>query len=267
VPILTPDFITVNGCRLQYQWHNPPASEAPTIVFLHEGLGSITRWRDFPAALCARLGWGGLVYDRQGYGGSDPFLVPLLPRFMHHEALEVLPHVLDAFDISRPVLLGHSDGASIALIHAGSDPASPAALILEAPHVFVEPVTVTSIKAIRDSYRSTDLRARLERHHGSNVDRLFDSWSAIWLSDGFRDWNIAEYLPAIVAPTLVIQGRDDEYGTVRQVAAIAGGISGGVETLLIDSCRHSPHIDQREIVEAAVVRFLQGLPDGAFSTP
>ena len=205
------------------------------------------------------MGCRGLVYNRQGYGGSDPLRPPLSPRFMHHEALDVLPRVLDAFDVARPVLFGHSDGASIALVYAGSHPDSPAALILEAPHVFVEPVTVASIAAIRDSYRSTDLRARLERHHGSNVDLLFDSWATMWLSDEFRRWNIEEYLPAITSPTLVIQGKDDEYGTARQVDAIAAGVSGRVETLLLEDCRHSPHLDRREAVDAAVERFLEPL--------
>lgn len=228
-------------------------------MFLHEGLGSITRWRDFPAALCGRIGWGGLIYNRQGYGGSDPLRPPLPLQFMHREALDVLPRVLEAFGVAKPVLFGHSDGASIALIYAGSFPESPAALILEAPHVFVEPVTVASIAAIRDSYRSTNLRARLERHHGTNVDVLFESWVELWLSEEFRHWNIDEYLHAITAPTLVIQGKDDEYGTARQVEAVAGGVSGRVETQLLDGCRHSPHIDQREAVEAAAVRFLQRL--------
>ena len=259
LPALSTQFITVDGVRLEYQWHGPPASEAPTIVFLHEGLGSITRWRDFPAALCARMAWGGLVYNRQGYGGSDPLRPPLSPQFMHHQALHVLPRVLEAFGIARPVLFGHSDGASISLIYAGSRPDSPAALILEAPHVFVEPVTVTSIAAIHDSYRSTDLRARLERHHGSNVDLLFESWAGVWLSDEFRRWNIEEYLPTITSPTLVIQGTDDEYGTARQVEAVAAGVSGPVETHLLDGCRHSPHIDRRDALEAATVTFLQRL--------
>jgi pimeloyl-ACP methyl ester carboxylesterase len=257
VSTVAPQFIRIDGWRLQYQWHGATASEAPTIVFLHEGLGSISRWRDFPAALCARLGWSGLVYDRQGYGGSERFRAPLSTRFMHREALEVLPAVLDAFNIARPVLFGHSDGASIALIYAGSHPRSPAALILEAPHVFVEAVTIASIAAIRDLYRSTDLRARLARHHGTHVDTLFESWAATWLSDEFRGWNIEEYLPAITCPTLVIQGNDDQYGTSRQVDAVANAVSGRVETVLLDACGHSPHIDQRAAVEEASWRFLR----------
>ena len=258
MPTPIPQLITIDGCRLEYHWHGPPPSASPTIVFLHEGLGSITRWRDFPAALCARLGWGGLVYNRQGYGGSDPFRPPLPPRFMHHEALDVLPRVLDSFEISRPVLFGHSDGASIALIYCGSQPHSPAALIVEAPHVFVEPVTVASIAAVRDRYRSTDLRERLARHHGANVDTLFESWAATWLSDEFRDWNIETYLAAITCPTLVIQGANDEYGTARQVNAVANGVSGEVATVLLDACGHSPHIDQRDAVERLSWQFLNG---------
>jgi pimeloyl-ACP methyl ester carboxylesterase len=251
--------VTIDGCRLEYQWHGPPASEAPTIVFLHEGLGAITRWRDFPAALCARLEWGGLVYNRQGYGGSDPFGGPLTPRFMHREALEVLPRLLDIFAIVRPVLFGHSDGGSIALIYSGSGMAPPAGLVIEAPHVFVENLTVASIAEVRDSYGWSDLRERLERHHGTNVDTLFEAWTRIWLSDQFRHWSIEEYLPRITCPTLVIQGTDDEYGTLKQVNAIAAGVFGRIETVLLETCRHSPHIDQREAVETAAVTFLRQL--------
>lgn len=250
-------FVTVGGRRLEYEWHGPSPREAPTIVFLHEGLGAISRWRAFPAALCARLRWGGLVYNRQGYGGSDPFDEPLSPQFMHREALDVLPEVLAAFAVSRPVLFGHSDGGSIALIYAGSGKAVRA-LVLEAPHVFVEPLTVASIAMVRDSFASSaELRTGLGRHHGENTDRLFESWTRIWLSDEFRHWTIENILPGVACPTLVIQGRDDEYGTLRQVEAIAGAISGEVETLLLDNCGHSPHLDCRAAVETAAATFLE----------
>jgi pimeloyl-ACP methyl ester carboxylesterase len=176
---------------------------------------------------------------------------------MHREALEVLPRVLEAFEIARPILFGHSDGGSIALIYAGSCSTPPAALIAEAPHVFVEDVTVARIGELRDAYRSTSLRARLERHHGANVDRLFEGWTRTWLSTAFRDWNIEAYLPNVTCPVMVIQGTDDAYGTVEQVSAIAGAVAGGAQTLVLDACGHAPHIDQREKVLDATVTFLQ----------
>jgi pimeloyl-ACP methyl ester carboxylesterase len=221
------DIVTIDGCRLEYRWLGAPAHEVPTIVFLHEGLGSITQWRDFPSELCTRTGFGGLVYNRQGYGGSDA-LTSLPATFMHREALDVLPRVLDAFGITRPIFFGHSDGGSIA-----------------------------SIAALRDSYASTKLRERLARHHGENVDRLFTSWTDTWLSGEFRGWNIEQYLPDILFPTLVIQGRDDEYGTIKQVETIARSVKHGVETLMLDNCAHAPHIDCRDAVLEASVSFLQ----------
>jgi pimeloyl-ACP methyl ester carboxylesterase len=250
--------VSIDGVRLEYEWYGPAPSEAPTIVFLHEGLGSISRWRDFPAALCRRLGWGGLVYNRQGYGGSDAMSSPLTPQFLHREAIDVLPPILDAFAVTRPVIFGHSDGGSIALIYAASGVAPPRALVLEAPHVFVEDVTVASIAALRRAYRSSGtLSARLERHHGVNAGRLFSSWTDVWLSGAFRDWSIKEALSRITCAALVIQGRDDEYGTAEQVDAIAAGVSGPIETLLLDGCGHSPHLDRGDAVEAAAVRFLR----------
>ena len=225
-------------------------------MFLHEGLGAITRWRDFPAALCGQLGWGGLVYNRQGYGASDPLLEPLSSSFMHREALDVLPQLIEAFGIRDPTLFGHSDGASIALVHAGSG-RPVRALVLEAPHVFVEPVTVSSIAALREMYRSSDLRGRFARHHGSNADALFTFWTQVWLSEEFLSWNIEGYLPAVTCPTLVIQGKDDEYGTLRQVEAIRSAVSGPVDAVVLDACGHSPHLDQREAVEAASISFLR----------
>ena len=255
---MTPDLsgVTVDGVRLEYRWVGPSTADATTVVFLHEGLGSVTQWKDFPDALCARTGCRGLVYSRQGYGRSDPFDT-LSARFMHHEALDVLPRVLEAFEIRNPVLFGHSDGGSIALIYAGSAQMAVTALILEAPHVFVEDVTVARIAEVRDAYVSSGLRTRLERHHGANVDRLFNAWATAWLSDEFRGWNIEASLPGVACPALVIQGADDEYGTRRQVDAIAGGMSGQVTTLTLDDCGHAPHVEQPDKVMDASVAFLQ----------
>jgi len=251
---LTREFVTVDGCRLEYGWVGAAGEDAPTIVFLHEGLGSITQWKDFPAALCERTGCRGLLYNRRGYGGSDP--LELLPRdFMHHEALHVLPRLLDALRVERPVLFGHSDGGSIALIYAGSGQSSAAGLMLEAAHVFVEDVTVSRIAELKASYRSTDLRARLERHHGANVDRLFDQWTEAWLSPEFRSWNIEEYLGGVDCPVLVIQGREDEYGTLRQVNAMAEALP-DAETVVIDRCGHAPHIERPDEVLDATGEFL-----------
>ena len=250
------EYAEIDGCRLEYRWVGAPANQGRTIVFLHEGLGSIAQWRDFPAELCARTNCNGLIYNRQGYGGSDPF-EQLPTTFMHREALEVLPRVLEAFDIARPVLFGHSDGGSIALIYAASAQRFPAALILEAPHVFVEDLTVASIAALRETSRLSKLREGLARHHGEHVDRLLDGWIGTWLSGEFRTWNIANVLPKITSPTLVIQGRDDEYGTMAQVSAIADAAAGPVESLALSKCGHAPHIDQREAVLQASVAFLQ----------
>ena len=251
------DFVHVDGVRLEFAWHGPPPAAAATLVFLHEGLGSITQWRDFPAELCGRLGCGGLVYNRCGHGRSDALSAPRSIEFMHEEAKTVLPQLLEMFEIRRPLLVGHSDGASIALIYAGSV-GDPCALVLEAPHVFVEEVTVTRIAELRDLYRTTDLRTRLARHH-TNVDSLFQFWTDVWLRPEFRGWTIEPYLPHVTCPTLVLQGRQDEYGTDRQVSAVTSAIGGRCEAILLDRCAHAPHIDQRAMVTDIVAQFIRHL--------
>jgi pimeloyl-ACP methyl ester carboxylesterase len=251
----SPQQVSIAGHRLECLSIGPRSSTAPTLVFLHEGLGSVSLWRDFPEALCHQTGCGGLAYSRWGHGNSAGLDRPRSVRFMHDEALIVLPQLLDAFEILRPILIGHSDGGSIALIYSGSRPGSPAGLILEAPHVFVEDLTVSSIAQLRDRYATTDLRARLGRHH-ANVDSLFRDWTNIWLSPEFRAWNIEEFLPAVRARTLLIQGLDDEYGTSRQVDTIASAISAPSETLMLGACGHAPHMDQRAAVETAMARFI-----------
>ena len=254
-----PDYVSIDGARLEYKWHGPPPADAPTLVFLHEGLGSVSQWRNFPAELCARLGCSGLVYSRCGHGRSDALTAPRSVGFMHDEAITVLPRLLDVFEVRRPILVGHSDGASIALIHAGSGAGDPFALVLEAPHVFVEDVTITRITELRETYRSGDLRTKLARHHGGNVDTLFEYWTDVWLRPEFRRWNIEEYLPDVRCPTLVIQGKQDEYGTDRQVSTLVAALGGRCEGIMLDHCGHSPHIDQGVTTCDIMARFIRGL--------
>jgi pimeloyl-ACP methyl ester carboxylesterase len=251
------DYVSVDGARLEYIWHGPPPAQAPTLVFLHEGLGSISRWRNFPAELCSRLGCGALVYSRCGHGKSDALAAPRTIRFMHEEATDVLPRLLEVFEIRRPILVGHSDGASIALIYAGSG-GDAFALALEAPHVFVEDVTVTRIAELRELYKTTDLRTKLARHH-SNVDSLFQYWTEVWLRPEFRGWSIEAYLPEVRCPTLVIQGKQDEYGTERHVDTLIATLGGRCEGVMLDDCGHAPHLDQSRHVEDIMARFIRDL--------
>lgn len=248
--------LVVAGHRLEHVWHGPGPGDAPTLVFLHEGLGSVSLWRDFPRRLAEATGCGALVYSRAGYGRSDPAPPPWPVRYMHEEAA-VLEEVLDRAAVSEAVLVGHSDGGSIALIHAGSHPGGRVrALVLLAPHVFVEDVGLRSIAAAGDQFRAGDLRRALERHHGPNVDGAFWGWNGVWLDPAFRSWNIEEFLPRIRVPVLVVQGADDPYGTLRQVDAIAAGCAGPVERLVLPQCAHAPHREQPERTLEAAIAFL-----------
>ncbi|HVH13760.1 MAG TPA: alpha/beta hydrolase [Longimicrobium sp.] len=254
------DFLEIDGTRLECRRVGPGPEEAPTIVFLHEGLGSVSRWRDIPDALAEATGCGALVYSRAGYGGSDSIDLPRPVRFMHDEA-EVLSKVVERAGLREVILVGHSDGASIALIAAGRR-AIPGlrALVLEAPHVFAEPCGLESIARISDTYRTTDLRARLERHHGANVDTAFWGWNRVWLDPAFRAWNIEEFLPGIRVPTLVIQGEHDEYGSWAHVESIQRLSPAPVETLAVPECGHAPHAEHRDAVLPAMADFIRRLP-------
>jgi pimeloyl-ACP methyl ester carboxylesterase len=248
--------IAIGGGRIEYRWIDGAAA-GPVLVFLHEGLGSVSAWRDVPDALARRTGLPALVYSRHGHGGSDPPPAGRGVRFMHDEATRVLPELLDALGVRDLISIGHSDGASIAIIHAGSRPAvAPRSLVLLAPHVFVEDCSIASISRMRDRYATTDLRDRLARHHGRNVDAAFHGWNDVWLDPAFRAWNIEECLPRIAGPVLVIQGEDDEYGTTRQVEAIARGVTGPLEALVLPACGHAPHRDQRDAVLDAIAGFI-----------
>ncbi len=259
-------FLQVDGVRLEARWTGPPPEKALTLVFLHEGLGSASLWRDFPDRLSAETGCGALIYSRAGYGKSDPVTLPRPLRFMHDEAA-ILPRVLAAAGVREHILVGHSDGASISLIHAGSAPGPGLrGLILEAPHVFAEPHGLEAIAKIREAYLTTDLRARLERHHGANVDVAFRGWNDVWLHPGFRAWNLEEFLPRIAVPILILQGENDEYGTWRQVEAIERQAGGPVAAVALADCGHSPHREQPERALEAMARFVRQVRESQRST-
>jgi pimeloyl-ACP methyl ester carboxylesterase len=251
-------FAILDGRSIEYAAILGDAASPYTIVFLHEGLGSVALWRDFPGKVARRLGAPALVYSRFGYGQSDGLQGRRTPQFMHEEALDVLPRLLDRFGIDRPLLVGHSDGASIALIHAALSGRPVAGLVCMAPHVFVEPVCVESIAKIRETYRTTDLRQRLARYH-ARVDDAFLGWADIWLEPGFRNWSIEGLVDRIAEPMLLIQGRDDEYGTLAQLDRIEARAKGPTSRLVLDSCGHSPHRDQEAAVLDAIAAFAGGL--------
>jgi pimeloyl-ACP methyl ester carboxylesterase len=228
------------------------AGSEPALVFLHEGLGSVALWREFPERLANATGRRALVYSRAGHGFSEIPDEPRTPHFMHEEALDVLPGLLAEFGIERPVLVGHSDGASIALIHAAQHPVS--ALVLLAPHVFVEDLSVASIQEARETFETTDLSERMSRYH-RDPERTFRLWNDIWLAPEFRDWNIEDVLPGITAPTLLIQGEHDQYGTLAQIDAVERAVRGPVTRVVLDS-HHAPHLEAPEETLAAAVAFL-----------
>lgn len=252
------DFIQLDGARLEVQRIPAAASGRPALVFLHEGLGCVDIWRDFPARLAAATGCAALVYSRAGYGRSSPVPVPRPLRYMHDEGLEVLPRLLDASGLGEVVLVGHSDGGSIALIHAGgADPGGRVrGVIAEAPHVLCEELSVSSIRKARQDFLTGDLRGKLARLHGENVDCAFWGWNRAWLDPGFAAWNIEEYLPSIRAPVLVIQGLQDPYGTEEQIRRIQAGCGGPTEVLVLDGCGHAPHRDQPAATLEATAGFV-----------
>ena len=245
--------VDVGGTRLEtLRYAGDPAQ--PAIVLLHEGLGSIGQWRDFPARLAERTRCSVVAYSRYGYGRSDVLREKREPDYMHHEAERVLPALLAQLGIVRPILFGHSDGASIALIYAGVHPDAVRALILEAPHVFVEELSVRSIAEAKTAYATTDLPAKLGRWH-DDVDATFCGWNDIWLDPRFRAWNIERYADAVRCPVLLVQGDADEYGTLAQLDAIAARVPSS-DTLIVGGARHSPHRDAPEAVLARVAAFV-----------
>ena len=247
-------FVTAGGHRLEYERIDVGGHDRPTLVMLHEGLGSIAMWRDFPHRLAHATASRVVAYSRYGYGRSEPLRRPRSVRYMHDEALVTLPQLLDALAVERPILVGHSDGASIALIYAGSEGSTTRGSVVMSPHVLVEDVSIESISRARDAYGKTRLRKRLSRYH-ADVDGAFGGWNDIWLHPDFRAWNIEDCLPRIACPVLAIQGHDDEYGTMDQLARIERGAD-DVRLLKLEDCRHSPHRDQPVAVLEAIARFV-----------
>lgn len=256
----TQGFLDIDGCRLEYQLLVPSQSHDRTLVFLHEGLGCLAMWKDFPQRVAEMTGCQALVYSRAGYGRSGPCVLPRPLSFMHDEGLKILPQVLTAAAIEDAVLVGHSDGASIALINAGGvDDQRVRGLVLMAPHVFVEELTISSIRKAKSAYQTTELRERLSRYHGSNVDRTFLGWVDAWLDERFLSWNIEAYLPNISVPVLLIQGEEDNYGTLRQLQTIQARLPATANQLVLPGCGHTPFRDCPEKTLVAITEFMQQL--------
>jgi pimeloyl-ACP methyl ester carboxylesterase len=248
-------FVDCAGRSLEYEWVGEAGAQAPALVFLHEGLGSIRQWRDFPAQVAQATGRRALVYSRYGYGQSDVLREDRAGvDFMHREALEALPALLKALGVERPLLVGHSDGASIALIHAGAG--HPVrALALMAPHVFVEPVCLASIREADAAFAGGGLQARLAKYH-RDAARTFHLWADAWLDPAFEHWNIEEYLGGIACPVLAIQGEDDAYGTMEQLERLRRGVCGPCTLVKLPACGHAPYRDQPQRTLAALTEFV-----------
>ncbi len=246
---------------MEYQWIGREKKTEPLIIFLHEGLGSVAMWKDFPQRLCEAAGCRGLVYSRPGYGRSTPRAAEEAwgLDFMHRQAQEVLPALLQVVGIDaaidRPWLLGHSDGGSMALLYAAQYPQRIAGAIVLAPHILVEDLSVSSIEKARTAYLQADLRQRLARHH-DDPDSAFWGWNNIWLKPAFKHWSIEKELSAIRCPLLAVQGLDDEYGTLAQVRGIARQVP-QTELLELADCGHSPHRDQAEQLITRITAFIQ----------
>ena len=247
--------LIAGGKKLEYFCVGPAPDEAPTIVMLHEGLGCAALWRDFPRRVSEATGMGVMVYSRQGYGQSEPAELPKPIDFMTREAVDVLPEILDQIGFQRGILFGHSDGATIAAIYAGSvEDFRVRGLVLMAPHFFTEPSGLAAIADAKTAFDSGDLRARMAKYH-KNPDVAFRGWNDTWLNPEFKDWNVGEVIDYLRIPVLAIQGRDDQYGTLAQIEEIESRAYSPVETLIPDGCKHAPHQEQPDAVLAAVAEF------------
>ncbi|MCY4453399.1 MAG: alpha/beta hydrolase [Immundisolibacterales bacterium] len=253
-------FLAVEGGRLECaRWGTTGSLEGPPLVLLHEGLGCVSMWRDWPAAVAEATGREVLAYSRFGYGGSSPAELPRPLDFMHREARRILPQVIERTGLVRPVLVGHSDGGTIALLCAAAGEVPLAGVVTLAAHAFNEPRCIAGIETARDSFLDGTLRERLARHHGERTDDAFRGWCDAWLDPRFERWSIEDELAGVDVPVLAVQGRDDAYGTLRQVEVIAKRIAGPCRTLVLDDCGHSPHRDRERETTEAIVRFVAEL--------
>lgn len=250
-----PTLLAVGGQTLEVLDIPARQKHLPPLLLLHEGLGCVAMWRDFPARLAASTGCRVVAWSRAGYGASLLSAAPRTIDYMHREAREALPALIAALGIARPVLIGHSDGGSIALIFAGSFPQDPLGMAVMAPHEFVEAITLRGIEKARAAWFAGELPKRLARYHGAQTERVFFDWNDTWLSPAFAHWNIEEYLPPIACPVLAIQGEDDEYATMRQIEVIGEQVAGS-RLLKLASCGHSPHRDQPAAVLDALTDFV-----------
>lgn len=255
--------VTVAGETLQVQRITPPAveEEGMTLVLLHEALGSIAQWRDFPVALVQATGLPALVYDRCGFGQSQPLPAPRELPYLEREVAS-LKALLELCDVKRPLLVGHSDGGTLALLFAAAFPGQVEAIISEAAHLFVEDQTLVGIREVVARWEQGDLKQKLERYHGDKTEQVFRAWAGTWLEPGFRSWNIEALMADVTCPVLAIQGCDDRFATVRQLDAICDGLAGRAERCLIEACAHAPHHEARATVLEHVTTFIAGL-DGA----
>jgi pimeloyl-ACP methyl ester carboxylesterase len=252
-------FIDIGTARLEYRMVGPRPDASPTLVLLHEGLGSAAMWGDFPEKLSAATGFGVFAYSRVGYGHSSPAKLPRPLEFMHIEARDILPRLLDAIGFQQGMLVGHSDGASVAAIFAGSvQDHRVHGLVLMAPHFIVEDVTIQSIRDIRRTYDTTDLRTRFSRWH-ADADATVRGWTDVWLNNDFSAWDLRENLAYIRVPILIIQGEQDHYGTVRQIEIAKEECYCPVEVLLIPGIQHVPHREAPEVTPAAIADFVDRL--------
>lgn len=249
--------VSVGGLNIEYLDIQTSDQDLPTLILLHEGLGSVAMWRDFPSKLAEISGCRVIAYSRPGYGQSDAYTQPRTPQYMHDEAV-LLPKLMQALQLQKAVLLGHSDGASIALLAAAMFPELFQGIVVMAPHLFVEEETLAGIRQAAEVWKTTDWSRRLARYH-QDANRVFSDWQNIWLSPTFSDWNIESYLPKIYCPALAIQGEGDEYATMRQIDVIAEQVL-GAKLLKLPDCGHSPQRDQEQKILDALVRFVDSLP-------